>query len=183
MQGRGLEKGDAALVDFDAQRTDTGEVFAGAKRRKTHMDTDSADMQFLPGVTSLSFCPLTLYALKYFPAVRLCCVMLVLLALSLQVHGLDGGRPVGCASLAVVLLIVTAILEHWLWLAASSVCTQWIRLATVHESSCASLTISAKQSTCCHSVNLSSTQCERIHYKVSSRQAYHQQTHVQSPRP
>lgn len=50
VQGRGLQLGDAALVDFDARRTDTGEVFEGAKRRKTHMDTASADMQFLPGV-------------------------------------------------------------------------------------------------------------------------------------
>ena len=49
VQGRGLQKGDAALVDFDAKRQDTGEIFQGAKRRKTHMDTDSADMQFLPG--------------------------------------------------------------------------------------------------------------------------------------
>ncbi len=49
VQGRGLQLGDAALIDFDAKRTDTGEEFAGAKRRKTHMDTDSADMQFLPG--------------------------------------------------------------------------------------------------------------------------------------
>ena len=47
--GRGLQLGDAALVDFDAKKRDTGEVFQGAKRRKTHMDTDSADMQFLPG--------------------------------------------------------------------------------------------------------------------------------------
>ncbi|KAL3161045.1 hypothetical protein ABBQ38_009428 [Trebouxia sp. C0009 RCD-2024] len=51
VQGRGLQLGDAALVDFDARRTDTGEVFEGAKRRKTHMDTASADMQFLPGVS------------------------------------------------------------------------------------------------------------------------------------
>ncbi|KAL0050013.1 hypothetical protein WJX82_002734 [Trebouxia sp. C0006] len=50
VQGRGLQLGDAALIDFDAKRSDTGEEFAGAKRRKTHMDTDSADMQFLPGV-------------------------------------------------------------------------------------------------------------------------------------
>lgn len=50
VQGRGLKVGDAALVDFDAKQTDTGEVFQGAKRRKTHMDTDSADMQFLPGL-------------------------------------------------------------------------------------------------------------------------------------
>lgn len=50
VQGRGLQLGDAALVDFDAKQTDTGEVFQGAKRRKTHMDTDSADMQFLPGL-------------------------------------------------------------------------------------------------------------------------------------
>ena len=49
VQGRGLQLGDAALIDFDAKRSDTGEEFAGAKRRKTHMDTDSADMQFLPG--------------------------------------------------------------------------------------------------------------------------------------
>ena len=49
VQGRGLQLGDAALVDFDAKRSDTGEQFPGAKRRKTHMDTDSADMQFLPG--------------------------------------------------------------------------------------------------------------------------------------
>ena len=50
VQGRGLQLGDAALVDFDAKLSDTGEVFEGAKRRKTHMDTDSADMQFLPGL-------------------------------------------------------------------------------------------------------------------------------------
>jgi len=49
VQGRGLQLGDAALIDFDAKRSDTGEEFPGAKRRKTHMDTDSADMQFLPG--------------------------------------------------------------------------------------------------------------------------------------
>lgn len=51
VQGRGLQLGDAALVDFDAKQTDTGQVFQGAQRRKTHMDTDSADMQFLPGET------------------------------------------------------------------------------------------------------------------------------------
>ena len=57
VQGRGLQVGDAALVDFDAKRTDTGEVFEGAKRRKTHMDTDSADMQFLPGLDTHTLCP------------------------------------------------------------------------------------------------------------------------------
>ena len=49
VQGRGLQKGDAALVDFDAKKQDAGVVFQGAKRCKMHMDTDSADMQFLPG--------------------------------------------------------------------------------------------------------------------------------------
>lgn len=53
VQGRGLKKGDTAVVDFDARRTDTGEVFAGAKRRKTQLDTDSADIQFLPGAAHL----------------------------------------------------------------------------------------------------------------------------------
>lgn len=49
VQGRGFEVGDTAVVDFDAARADTGEVFSGAKREKTHLDSDSADMQFLPG--------------------------------------------------------------------------------------------------------------------------------------
>ena len=50
VQGQGFEVGDTAVVDFDAARADTGEVFPGAKRVKTQLDSDSADMQFLPGV-------------------------------------------------------------------------------------------------------------------------------------
>ena len=49
VQGRGLQIGDSAVVDFDAKRSDTGQEFQGSKRRKTTLDTDSADMQFLPG--------------------------------------------------------------------------------------------------------------------------------------
>ncbi len=49
VQGRGVQLGDSAVVDFDARQSDTGEEFQGAKRRKTTLDTDSADMQFLPG--------------------------------------------------------------------------------------------------------------------------------------
>ena len=49
VQGRGFQVGDTAVVDFDAARADTGEVFSGAKRVKTQLDSDSADMQFLPG--------------------------------------------------------------------------------------------------------------------------------------
>lgn len=51
VQGRGLQIGDSAVVDFDAKRSDTGQEFQGSKRRKTTLDTDSADMQFLPGVS------------------------------------------------------------------------------------------------------------------------------------
>ena len=60
VQGRGFEVGDTAVVDFDAARADTGEVFPGAKRVKTQLDSDSADMQFLPGAYRDFFLPAVL---------------------------------------------------------------------------------------------------------------------------
>ena len=47
--GRGVEKGDVVIIDFDAYIND--EQIPGALRQGMKLDTDTADEDFLPGVT------------------------------------------------------------------------------------------------------------------------------------
>ena len=49
VQGQGFQLGDTAVVDFEAKRADTGEAFPQTRRVKTQLDSDSSDVQFLPG--------------------------------------------------------------------------------------------------------------------------------------
>lgn len=63
VHGRGFEVGDTAIVDFEAARADTGEVFPGATRSKTQLDSDSADVEFLPGECLWLCCALPCHAM------------------------------------------------------------------------------------------------------------------------
>jgi len=50
VNGRGVQRGDMAIVDFDAAVEETGEAIPGAARQGMQLDTDTADEAFLPGV-------------------------------------------------------------------------------------------------------------------------------------
>lgn len=39
VEGRGLEKGDLAIIDFEARRADTGEAIAGSEKKGMQVDT------------------------------------------------------------------------------------------------------------------------------------------------
>ena len=69
VQDQKFQLGDVAVVDFDARRADTGQPFPGANRVRTQLDSDSSDMQFLPGQLSGCCCAALCFAV-------LCCAML-----------------------------------------------------------------------------------------------------------
>lgn len=50
---RGLQRGDLAIVDFSAARVDNGEDLLGATRKSMRLDTDDADVTFLPGIVGV----------------------------------------------------------------------------------------------------------------------------------
>ncbi len=52
--GRPLQMGDIVILDFDATRADEGEPILGAKRAGLRLDTETADLEFLPGATTAS---------------------------------------------------------------------------------------------------------------------------------
>lgn len=50
--GRGVQKGDVVIIDFDASVAETGEKIPGAAREAMQLDTDTGDESFLPGVVA-----------------------------------------------------------------------------------------------------------------------------------
>jgi trigger factor len=50
--GRGLARGDVAIVDFEAADASTGDAIPAAARQSMRLDTDVADAEFLPGVVA-----------------------------------------------------------------------------------------------------------------------------------
>ena len=51
MQGRGLQRGDIAICDFDAIFVETGEAIPGARQAHMRLNTNTSDKAYIPGAS------------------------------------------------------------------------------------------------------------------------------------